>query len=91
MLNRTTAARIFIELVIGIGEVYLLAMVGDLRPAVRAKVQHARELYDLLLEQLVAAELVIGKRPHGMAISAANKLFGLDALADEPFTRSALN
>ena len=86
-----TGARIAAELIKVIGEAQVLANAGAIGPAFRDIVRHARELYDLLLAQLIAAEPALGERPQGMATAMGNKLFELEALAQEPLPPSALN
>ena len=49
-------ARISAALVTALAEAKMLADAGSIGPEIRDIVQHARDLYDLLLEQLVAAE-----------------------------------
>lgn len=86
-----TGARIAAELIKVIGEAQVLAAEGEIGPAFREVVRHARELYDLMLAQLIAAEPTLGERPYGMATAMGNKLFELEALAEEPLDPSALN
>ena len=86
-----TCARIAAELIKVIGEAQVLATASEIDPAFRAVVRHARELHDLLLQQLIAAEPALGERPYGMATAMGNKLFELEALAEDQMHPSAFN
>ena len=86
-----TGARIAAELIKVIGEAQVLAAASEIGPAFREIVRHARELHDLLLSQLIAAEPALGERPLGMATAMGNKLFELEALAEQQLHPSALN
>jgi hypothetical protein len=84
-------ARISAALVKAIAEAQALASDGDMGSDFRDIVQHARELYDLLLEQLIAAEPTLGERAQGMATAMGNKLFELEALAEDSSHPTTLN
>ena len=70
-------ARISSALIKAIMEAKAMADAGDVGPALRDLVRHARDLYDLLLEQLIAAEDV-----RGMCDAMGNRLDQLEALPD---------
>jgi hypothetical protein len=74
--------RIYAALVKALAEAKMLADAGDVGPTFRDVLQHAREMYDLLLEQMVAAEPGAGEYLMGMCDAMGNKLDALEMLAN---------
>jgi hypothetical protein len=65
--------------VAAIAEAQTLAAVDLASPALRELVRHARELHDLLVEQLDAAELGTNEYARGLVESIGNHLDELEA------------
>jgi len=84
-------ARISAALVKAIVEAKLLADAGNVGPETRELVQHARELYYLLLEQLGAAGPYATEEVRGMASAMGNKLDELEALVTIEVDRQPLH
>ncbi|MEO8755069.1 MAG: hypothetical protein ABI624_20590 [Casimicrobiaceae bacterium] len=55
---------------------------GDTSDGLRVLLDHARELHDLLLENLIAAEPATAQYAHGLADSMANHLDELERLVE---------
>jgi hypothetical protein len=90
MFDPEDGVRISAALIKAIGEAQVLAAAGDIGPEFRDIVQHVRELYDLLVEQLVIAEppnLYL----QGMSQAMGNRLFELEALSEGRPDSSELN
>ena len=56
---------------------------GDVGPELRDLVRHARDLYEILLEQLIAAGPDVSEEIRGMCDAMGNRLDQLDALLDD--------
>jgi hypothetical protein len=82
MFDPEDGVRISKALIKAIGEAQVLAGAGDVGPQFRDTVQHARELYDLLLEQLVIAESHAIPYLKGMSEAMGNRLFELEGLSE---------
>jgi hypothetical protein len=72
--------RISAALVKALGEATFLAGAGDIGTVFWDLVKHARELHDLLLEQLLAAEPVDVQYLCGIADAMGNKISELERL-----------
>jgi hypothetical protein len=73
-------ARISAALVKALAEGKTLADAGEIGPALRDLIQHARELCDLLLELLIATEPDSAEYVRGISDVMGNKLDELEAL-----------
>ena len=65
-----------------LAEARTLNAAGDSSDELRRLVQHAREMHDLLLENLIAAEPSTAQYARGLADSMANHLDELERLVD---------
>ena len=83
--------RIAAALIKAIGEAQVLATEGEIGAEFRDIVQHTRELYDLLLEQLVIAEPHAIPYLRGMSEAMGYRLFELEALLEGRPDRSQVN
>lgn len=84
-------ARISAALIKAIAEAKAMADAGDIGPEIRDLVRHARDLYDLLREQLVLAGPDADENARGMYDAMGNRLDDLEALMDDGFRQSALH
>lgn len=88
-------ARISGAMLKALAEARALNEAGDTSDEFRTLVRHAREMHDLLLENLIAAEPGTAQYARGLADSMANHLDALeqlvdaDVLQDESQTRTA--
>jgi len=65
-----------------LAEARALNIAGDTSDELRRLVKHAREMHDLLLENLIAAEPSTAQYARGLADSMANHLDELEQLID---------
>jgi hypothetical protein len=76
-------ARISAALVRALAEMMAMAEAGDVGgPAFRDLLQHARELHDLLLEQVLAAEPDAADYLRGLCDAMGNKIGDLESITD---------
>ena len=75
-------ARISTALVKAITEAKVMADAGDVGPDLRDLIRHARDLYNLLLEQVIAAEPNAAEDVREMCAAMGNRLGQLGALLD---------
>jgi len=78
-------------LIKAITEAKVLADAGNLDPEFRDLVRHARDLYDLLLEQVIAAGPGAAEDVRGMCDAMGNRLGQLEALLDDGTRPSGLH
>jgi hypothetical protein len=86
-----TGALLSAALIKALSKAMELADTGDIGPEFRDLVQYARELYELMLEQLNAAEPKAPDAILGTAKMIGNRLFELEALTDGKPNPSTLN
>jgi len=91
MFDPEDGVRICAALIKAIGEAQVLAAAGDIGPEFRDIVQHVRELYDLLLAQLVSAQPHTTAYVQGMSEATGKRLFELEAMSEERPNSSELN
>ena len=82
-------ARISGAMLKALAEARTLNEAGDTSDEFRGLLRHARELHDLLLENLIAAEPTTAQYAHGLADSMANHLDELERLVGEGTLHSA--
>jgi len=75
-------ARISGVMLKALAEARALNSTGDTSDEQRRLIHHAREMHDLLLENLIAAEPSTAQYARGLADSMANHLDELERLAD---------
>jgi hypothetical protein len=75
-------ARISSALIKAITEAKVMADAGDVGPGLRDLVRHARDLYELLLEQLIAAGPDAAEDVRGMCDDITIRLDQLEALVN---------
>ena len=76
-------ARISSALIKAITEAKGMAEAGDVGPVLPDLVRHARDLYDLLREQVMAAAPDAGEDVRGICDAMGNRLGQLEALLDD--------
>jgi hypothetical protein len=82
-------ARISGAMLKALAEARALNEAGDSSDELRGLVLHAREMHDLLLENLIAAEPTIAQYARGLADSMGNHLDELEQLIDANELRGA--
>ena len=79
-INPAELARISGAMLKTLAEARALNEAGDTSGEFRNLIRHAREMHDLLLEHLIAAEPGTAQYAHGLADSMANHLDELERL-----------
>ena len=81
-INPAELARISGAMLKALAEARALQAAGDSSDELRNLVQHARDMHDLLLENLIAAEPGTAQYARGLADSMANHLDEMERLLD---------